>query len=288
MAKKSIFGDIRHGLDKAGNKLKQGVEHAGHELEHGLDKAGDDIKHGLDKAGHDLEHKFNKAGHNIEDALSDINPAKAIQEIINEIKKDVLHAVHSVEGEVKGIEHKVEKAAHEVEHKFSQLEKDVEKNVKRLPNQIRKQFNHILEEIEQGLSKKGLQIAREIVHVAVEFFKSVDKENELVLAQLDKISFPLELGPIVLHYERFHIRAQNVLELLDEMIRKPPKLTRHAIIACVDTLAPTTVEFRGNVSGAAIFIQSDILKIGGGLRNIDIELVEHLLDKMLKKLGVPA
>ena len=248
--------------------IKKEIRKVTRSCQDGVNKVNKEVNSGVSK----VKKESNNAFHKVED-LS--------KKSIVEIKSTTDKALKEVKQELNEVKKVATKATNEIESKTTSAISEIEKSVTdKLPEII----NELAEKLSQVLSKEGLTLVKKVVEATYDGLASAPEELK------DALNIPsvsIELAVCTLKFDGFYSRAENMMEILDQYIQAPPKITITDITKMIESLGPSEISIDANIEMALVICSTNILKIGAGVDEIPMSLATYIVSKILKVVGVP-
>ena len=276
----TLASKLKHELSHLGDGIKSDVEHLGDTLKSDVEHLGDGIKSDVEHAGQkiaaDIKHDSiiglkaieQRAKHITDDVKSET--LKIVHEAIDDTYGELRRDIYLVKGSVLRLEHDVIQIGREIEHKALQEAKG------------------LLVAIEQALEKESLKLVYTIANGTRKLYREIQRKQPQALTLINSTPLTLEVGPIMMFYQNFADKANQVCELLLRYHHHPPPAQRGAILEMVDVLAPDFVMVNFTLSASLVIVNTSLLKAGIQAPFGDKTTLNWALNVLLKKIGVPA
>ena len=310
----SIFTKMKHGLEHAGDAIKDSAEKAGDGIRHVADKAGDDfvtaadriaaeakkdlaaveneamsviddIKHELSKVADGIKDGFTKAGDEIK---ADFNKTAAtlthgLEEAFGEATQAVAQIPQDVASEAVKARSALEGVSEELKKDLAKTADAIKAEAEKDLQDIKDGFEEIGTDLEEWLSsdvvKKALEKAHKLVSWLADKLGALAKSNPALVGALDTLSDSIEIGPIKLNYDAFYTRIEDLAEALSTALEGEIDVSRTFIIGLINDLGPTSIEIDLDIEVFMTF--------GDKIPEMPLAIFTEIADEILKEIGVP-
>ena len=259
----SIFGKIKHGMDKAGDKISKTANDAGK----AINKAAEESISGVEHLAHEVKEEGMSVGGDIEKLVGNATGK------INEFKNAAIGEIRSAESTaVSSVRKTGEAVAGDVKHL--------------VVDQVPEVLAEVLSQLAQEAIKPGLKGAAALAKSIGDEMDKLAKEDPELVKAINQCGFRIEIKAnvkIILVYSGFYTRFREMSAILDRAGNEGIALRRRDLIGFVESLGPTSIAFGG---GAEISLGFD-LGASASLTSIPLKLFTRLADRGLKAMGVP-